>query len=65
MESYAMAKNRRQNAPRDRKRPFGLRIPEPPCTPKPPRVPPPPAPPGPGCETGPDLGKILRRLGKR
>jgi hypothetical protein len=52
-----MAKNRRQNAPRDRKR--GLKFPEPPCTPKPPKMPPPPAPPGPGDHLWPDP---LRKL---
>jgi len=55
-----MAKNRRQSAPRDRKRPF--RMPEPPCTPKPPRMPPPPRPADPGCTTGPDPFKLLKRL---
>jgi len=57
-----MAKNRRGQAPRDRKRPF--RAPQPPCTPKPPTVPPPPRPPDPGCETGPDPMKLLK-LGRR
>jgi hypothetical protein len=56
-----MAKNRRPQAPRDRARPFALRIPQPPCTPSPPKVPPPPSPPGPGCGTGPDPFKILKK----
>jgi hypothetical protein len=56
-----MAKNRRAHAPRDRKRPFALPIPKPPCTPEPPRVPPPPSPPGPGCGTGPDPLRLLRK----
>jgi hypothetical protein len=58
-----MAKNRRQHAPRDRKR--GLQFPKPPCTPKPPGPPPPVQPPGPGCGTGPDPKKILKRVGKK
>jgi hypothetical protein len=60
-----MSKSRRQHGPRDRKRPFALRIPEPPCTPAPPKVPPPPTPPGPGCGTGPDPLKVLRKSGRR
>jgi len=55
-----MAKNRRQHAPRDRKR--GLQFPKPPCTPKPPGPPPPVRPPGPGCDTGPDPKKILKGI---
>lgn len=47
-----MSKSRRQSAPRDRKRPFAIRIPKPPCTPEPPKAPPPPRPAGSGCDTG-------------
>jgi len=47
-----MSKNRRQSAPRDRKRPFAHRIPRPPCTPPRPKAPPPPAPAESGCDTG-------------
>ena len=58
-----MAKNRRQNAPRDRKR--GLKFPKPPCTPEPPKVPPPPPrPPGPGDSIWPDPLKNIK-LGKK
>lgn len=53
-----MAKNRRQHAPRDRKRPF--KVPEPPCTPKPPRVPPPPSPAPPFDPSIPDFRKIFK-----
>ena len=55
-----MAKNRRQQAPRDRKR--GMKFPTPPCTPKPPGPPPPVRPPGPGCDTGPDPRKALKKI---
>jgi len=55
-----MAKNRRQHAPRDRKR--GMKIPMPPCTPKPPTPPPPPSPSGPGCSTGPDPRKAWKKI---
>jgi len=47
-----MAKNQRQHAPRDRKRPF--KVPEPPCTPKPPKAPPPPRPAPPFDSIWPD-----------
>lgn len=56
-----MAKNRRQRAPRDRKRPFGIEVPRPPGPPEPPKPPPPPSPPGPGCGTGPDPLKLLKK----
>jgi hypothetical protein len=54
-----MSKNRRQSAPRDRKRPF--KVPEPPCTPKPPKVPPPPRPSDPFDKTIPDPRRIFKR----
>ena len=57
-----MAKNRRQNAPRDRKR--GLKFPKPPCTPEPPKTPPPPKPPGPSDSLWPDPLKNIK-LGKK
>ena len=57
-----MSKNRRQNAPRDRNRPF--KVPKGPCDPKPPKHPPPPTPPGPGETLGPDPLKWLK-LGKK
>jgi hypothetical protein len=57
-----MAKNRRQHAPRDRKR--GLKFPKPPCTPEPPKVPPPPRPPGPSDSLWPDPLKNIK-LGKK
>ena len=57
-----MAKKRRQNAPRDRKR--GLKFPKPPCTPEPPKVPPPPRPPGPSDTLWPDPLKNIK-LGKK
>jgi hypothetical protein len=57
-----MAKNRRQNAPRDRKR--GLKFPKPPCTPEPPKTPPPPRPPGPSDSLWPDPLKNIK-LGKK
>ena len=57
-----MSKNRRQNAPRDRKRPF--KVPQGPCDPKPPKMPPPPTPPGPGDSVWPDPLKLLK-LGKK
>lgn len=64
-----MAKSGRGRAPRDRKRPYVFRAPEPPCTPKPPRVPPPPTPPGPGDHLWPDplerLKKALARDKKK
>ena len=55
-----MAKNRRAQAPRDRKRPYSF--PKPPCTPSPPKMPPPPRPPSSGCGTGPDPSKVLKKL---
>jgi hypothetical protein len=59
-----MAKNRRQHAPRDRKR--GMKIPNPPSTPKPPGPPPPVRPSQPECTTGPDpkkaWGKIFKKV---
>jgi hypothetical protein len=57
-----MAKNRRQQAPRDRKR--GLKFPKPPCTPEPPKVPPPPSPPGPTDSLWPDPLRHIK-LGKK
>ena len=54
-----MSKNRRQSAPRDRKR--GLRFPEPPCTPKPPKMPPPPRPSGPGDHLWPNPIDLLKK----
>lgn len=55
-----MAKNRRQQAPRDRKRPF--QPPRGPCEPKPPKHPPPPEPTRPWDTTWPDpLKKLLRK----
>lgn len=58
-----MSKNRRQNAPRDRKRPF--KVPQPPCTePKRPPVPPPPTRPSePFDKTIPDPRKVFKRSG--
>ncbi len=58
-----MAKNRRQNAPRDRKR--GMKIPRPPCTPKPPGPPPSVKPSAPECETGPDPRQALKKIFKK
>jgi hypothetical protein len=60
-----MGKRSRRNAPLDRKRPWGLRIPKPPCEPDPPGPPPPVRPAGPGCTTGPDLTKRLGKLARR
>lgn len=57
-----MSKSRRQNAPRDRKRPF--KVPDPPCTPKPPKMPPPPKPAPPGETPIPDFRKLFK-LGRR
>ena len=58
-----MGKNRRGQAPRDRKR--GMKFPTPPCTPKPPGPPPAPRPPGSGCGTGPDPKKALKKILKK
>lgn len=57
-----MSKNRRQQAPRDRKRPF--KVPEPPCTPKPPKVPPPPTPTRPFDKATPDFRKLFKSGGR-
>jgi hypothetical protein len=57
-----MAKSRRQNAPRDRKR--GLKFPQPPCTPEPPKTPPPPRPSGPTDTLWPDPLRNVK-LGKK
>ncbi len=57
-----MAKNRRQNAPRDRER--GLKFPKPPCTPEPPKIPPAPRPTGPSDSLWPDPLKNIK-LGKK
>lgn len=57
-----MARNRRQHAPRDRKRPFAFKVPEPPCTPKPPRPAPPPSPAGSGCDAGTGWERYKRIL---
>ncbi|MDP2958285.1 MAG: hypothetical protein Q8N53_17790 [Longimicrobiales bacterium] len=53
-----MAKNQRQNQPRDRKPKFY--VPDPPCTPKPPRVPPPPSPAKPFDKALPDPRKFFK-----
>jgi len=58
-----MAKSNRQNAPRNRRRPYAL--PKPPCTPEPPRPPGPPKLPDPGCGTGPDPRKVLKKIFKK
>lgn len=58
-----MGKNRRQQAPRDRKR--GMQFPKPPCTPKPPGPPPPVKPSGPGCDTLPDPRETLKKILKK
>ena len=57
-----MAKNQRQNAPRDRKRNF--LAPKPPCTPEPPKTPPPPRPAAPFDTLWPDPLKGLKLGGK-
>lgn len=57
-----MAKSGRQNAPRDRKRPY---FPPPPCQPTPPRHPDPPRPSGPGDSSFPDPRKLLDALTRK
>ena len=53
-----MAKNERQNQPRDRTKKFY--VPDPPCTPKPPKPPPPPSPAKPFDRPIPDVRRFFK-----